>query len=135
MSFTIENEKQNRMSFLDVQISREDKTYTPSVYRKPTFSGVYTFFDSFLPSTYNFGTVYTLAYRCLRICSSWTKLHNELVCLKEIFLNNGYPEDFINKCFKKFMNQITCSKTDHYNSLKKVPCPNPSILWFHIFTN
>ena len=65
MSFTIENEKQNRMSFLDVQISREDKTYTPSVYRKPTFSGVYTFFDSFLPCTYNFGTVYTLAYRCL----------------------------------------------------------------------
>ena len=135
MSFTIENEKQNRMSFLDVQISREDKTYTPSVYRKSTFSGVYTFFDSFLSSTYNFGTVYTLAYRCLRICSSWTKLHNELVCLKEIFLNNGYPEDFINKCFKKFMNQITCSKTDHYNSRKKVPCPNPSILWFHIFTN
>ena len=41
------------MSFLDVQISREDKTFTTSVYRKPTFSGVYTHFDSFLPSTYN----------------------------------------------------------------------------------
>ena len=101
MSFTIESENQNRMSFLDVQISREDKTFTTSVYRKPTFSGVYTHFDSFLPSTYKSGTVYTLAYRCLSICSSWTKLHNELVCLKEIFLKNGYPEDFINKCFKK----------------------------------
>ena len=106
MSFTIESENQNRMSFLDVQISREDKTFTTSVYRKPTFSGVYTHFDSFLPSTYKFGTVYTLAYRCFRICSSWTKLHNELVCLKEIFLKNGYPEDFINKCFKKFMDNI-----------------------------
>ena len=42
MSFTIESEKQNRMSFLDVQIIREDKTFTTSVYRKPTFSGVYT---------------------------------------------------------------------------------------------
>ena len=57
----------------------------------------------FLPSTYNFGNAYTLTYRCLRICSSRTKLHNELVCLKEIFLRNGYPEDFINKCFQKFM--------------------------------
>ena len=28
MSFTIESEKQNRMSFLDVQIIREDKTFT-----------------------------------------------------------------------------------------------------------
>ena len=39
-------------------------------------------------------------------CSSWTKLLNELVCLKETFLKNGYPEDFINKCFKKFMDNI-----------------------------
>ena len=77
MSFTIEHEKQNRISFLDVQIIREDKTCTTSVYRKPTFSGIYTHFDSFLPSTYKFGTIYTLAYRCFRICSSWTKLHTE----------------------------------------------------------
>ena len=64
MSFTIEHEKQNRMSFLDIAIFPEDKTYTTSVYRKPTFTSVYTHFDSFLPSTYNFGTVYTLPYRC-----------------------------------------------------------------------
>ena len=88
MSFTIDSEKQNRMSFLDVQIIREDKTFTTSVYRKSNFSGVYTHFDSFLPSTCKFSTVYKLAYRCLRNCSSWTKLHNELICLKEIFLKN-----------------------------------------------
>ena len=50
--------------------------------------------------------LFTHSLRCLRICSSWTKLHNELVCLKETFLKNGYPEDFINKCFKKFMDNI-----------------------------
>ena len=110
LSFTIEREKQNRMSFLDIAIIREDRTFTTSVYRKPTFSGVYTHFDSFLPSTYKFGNVYTLAYRCLQICSSWTKLHNELVCLKETFFKNGYPEDFINKCFKKFLDNIQIVK-------------------------
>ena len=47
MPFKIENEKQNRKFFLDVQIIREDKSFTISVYRKPTFSGVYTHFDSF----------------------------------------------------------------------------------------
>ena len=31
MSFTIESEKQNRMSYLDVQIIREDKTFSPSL--------------------------------------------------------------------------------------------------------
>ena len=35
-----------------------------------------------------------------------TKLHNEWVCLKEISLKNGYPEGFINKYFKKFMDNI-----------------------------
>ena len=61
MSFRTENEKQNRMSFLDVQIIHEDKTFTNSVYRKTSFSGTYKHFEKFLPCTYKFGTVYTLA--------------------------------------------------------------------------
>ena len=31
MSFTIENENQNRMSFLDVKIIHEDKTFATSL--------------------------------------------------------------------------------------------------------
>ena len=40
MFFTIECEKQNRMSFLDIEIISEDKTFTTSAYHKATFSGV-----------------------------------------------------------------------------------------------
>ena len=40
MSFTIESEKQNRMSFLDAQIICEDKIFTTSVYHKRTFSEI-----------------------------------------------------------------------------------------------
>ena len=82
MSFTTENEKQNRMSFLDVQNICKDKTFTTSAYCKLTFSGVYTHFDSFLPSTFKFSTVYTLACRCFQTCSSWANLHTELLYLK-----------------------------------------------------
>ena len=81
MSFVIEYEKQKRRSFLDVMITCEDKTFLTSFYYKPTFSGVYTHFESLLPSTYNFGIAYTVAYRYFRIL---TKLHTELVCLKKI---------------------------------------------------
>ena len=38
MSFSFESEKQNRMSFLDVQFICEDKTFVTSVFHKPTFS-------------------------------------------------------------------------------------------------
>ena len=40
MFFTIEREMQNRMSFLNIEIISEDKTFTTSVYHKATFSGV-----------------------------------------------------------------------------------------------
>lgn len=47
MSFTFQCEKQNRLSFLDIAIILEDKTFTTSVYGKPNVSGFYTHFDSF----------------------------------------------------------------------------------------
>ena len=70
-----------------------------------TFAEVFTHFDNFLPSTFNFDTVYTLAYRCSWTCSSWTKLH-ELVSLKQIFLKIDYLENFVNKWFENFMDNI-----------------------------
>ena len=81
ISLTTENEKDNRMSFLDVNIIGEKDKVTTSVYRKPTFSRIYTHFDSFLPSSNKIGLFHTLLYRCSRICSDWTKFHLELVKL------------------------------------------------------
>ena len=47
--------------------------------------------------------LHTLLHRCFWICSDWTKFHLELVKLIDIFKNNGYPENFINNCFKVFL--------------------------------
>ena len=91
------------MSFLDVKIIRQKDRFTTSVYRKPTFSGIYTNFDSFLPSSNKIGLLHTLLYRPFWICSDWTKFHLELVKLIDVFKNNGYPENFIDNCFKVFL--------------------------------
>ena len=64
MLFSLEVERDGKLSFLDVNVFREEGQFVTNVYRKPTFSGVYTHFESFLPATYKFGMVYTLAYRC-----------------------------------------------------------------------
>ena len=93
------------MSFLDVIIIRERDKFTTSVQLKPTFSGIYTHFDSFLPSSNKIGSLHTLLYRCFQICSDWTKFHLELVKLIDVFKNNGYPENFINNCFKVFLDK------------------------------
>ena len=55
--FTFEIEDQNSFSFLDIKIIRntEKKAFETSVYRKSTFSGVFTNFKSFIPLTYKLG--------------------------------------------------------------------------------
>ena len=58
MSFSMETEKENKLSFLDVEVIREQGNFTTTVYRKPTFSGVYINFESFLSSVYKFCMVY-----------------------------------------------------------------------------
>ena len=50
--------------------------------------------------------VYTLAYRCFKICSDWTKFHKELSFLKQVFLKNGYPLSFVDNCFKTFVDKF-----------------------------
>ena len=62
LKFTFEVEQNNSFSFLDVKICRENDRFTTSIYRKPTFSGVFTHFDSFIPTSHKHGLVNTLIF-------------------------------------------------------------------------
>ena len=72
MSFFMETEKDNKLSFLDAEVIPKQGKFTTTVFRKPTFIGVYSNFESFLSSVYKFGMVYTVVYRCFPICTNWT---------------------------------------------------------------
>ena len=102
----METEKGSKLSFFDVEIIHEQGKFTSTIYRKPTFSDVYSNFERFLPSFYKLGMVYALVYRYFSICSNWTQFHTGLAFLKEIFQKNGYPWNFIDKYFRKFLNNI-----------------------------
>ena len=106
MSSSMETERQNKFSFLDIEVICKQDKFSTTINHKSTFSGVYSNFESFLRSVYKFGMVYTLVYRCFRICSNWKKFHIELTFFKEIFRKNGYPENFIDKCFKKCLDNL-----------------------------
>ena len=47
MSFSFEQEINGKLWFLDVEVSQQQGKFVTTVYRKPTFGGVYTQFDSF----------------------------------------------------------------------------------------
>ena len=63
MKFSFEEEKNGELSILDVEVSQEGNKFTNTVYRKPSFSGAYTHFDSFLPTTDKFEMIYTFVFR------------------------------------------------------------------------
>ena len=133
ISFSMETEKETKLSFLDIEIMCEQGKFTTTIYKKPTypkptFSGIYSNVESFLTSIYKFCMVYTLVYRCFHIRSNWTQFHTELTFLKEIFQKNSYPENFIDKCFKKFLNK-------HTNSCKKAFPSSPSTLSNNVFAD
>ena len=53
-----------------------------------------------------YGIQYGTVYKPFLICSDWTKFLAELTFLRRIFCKNGYPENFIGKCFTKFLDDI-----------------------------
>ena len=98
IKFTLEFEENYSFSFLDVKITCRNNQLVMSVFRKATFSGVFTNCNSFMPVAYKFGLVYTLLYRSFSIFSSYEKFHEEMVLLKGIFKKNEYPQLLIDKC-------------------------------------
>ena len=70
VKFTLETEDSNNFSFLDVKTTRQNKRFVTSIFRKATFSGVFTNYDSFISDTYKIGLVHTLLFRFFKTCSS-----------------------------------------------------------------
>ena len=115
MSFTYEVESDDKLPFLDVLVSRENcssqlKSFTTNIYRKPTFSGLYTNFHSFLPEKYKTGLILTLLFRIYTLCSDWSKIHTEIINLRNIMLKNNFSGRFIDRCIKLFFEKLFLKK-------------------------
>ena len=103
ITFTVEFEKCGKLPFLDVLLQRNsDGSIGRSVYRKPTWTGLYTNFDSFVPFSYKVNLVRTLVNRAQRICSDVETFRAELRKLEEILCANNYPLSFVKKYISLF---------------------------------
>ena len=126
MSFTYEEENDNKLPFLDVLVSRDIKDssqlkcFTTNIYRKQTFSGLYTNFHSFIPESYKKGLLLTLLFRTYSICSDWSKIHNEIVNLKNIMLKNNFSSRFTDRCVELFLDKLFSKKKIVHTVPKKV---------------
>ena len=97
--FTFDLE-QNSFSFLDVKITHRSNRFSTSVFRKATFSGVFTNFDSFIFESYKTDLIFTLLFRCFTTCSDMQSFHLEVEQLRHIFKCNDYPVGLMGQCVK-----------------------------------
>ena len=88
----MEIEENGSLSFLDITITRENNKFVTSVYRKPTFSGVFTNFGSFIPEMHKRGLIKTLLHRRFRLYFNYETFHREIETLTLIFKHNNYPQ-------------------------------------------
>ena len=100
LRFTMEGEEDRKLPFMDVLVMREGRSFTTTVYRKPTFTGLYTRWDSYSPTNQKIALIRSLTHRAKRICSL-KYLSDETVKLKLIFEKNGYPTSIVERVIQQ----------------------------------
>ena len=101
--FTVEVEEDNNLSFLDVLVTHEQGGFSTSLYRKKTFTGLYTDYASLAPDKYKINLVRILVFRAFHICSSYISFHYELMRIKRILTENCFPRSIIDRVIKSFL--------------------------------
>ena len=120
IKFTSEIEENSSILFIDIKIRRVNNRFSISIYRKVTFSGVFTNFESFIPvSCKSNNLIFTLLFRAFKSCSNFELFHQKILNLKDIFKRNSYPCNFIDVCIKRFLNNIFIDKKVYALAPKK----------------
>jgi len=97
LRFTHELENNNRINFLNVAVIRDGgNNIITDWFRKPTFSGRYINYYSNHPLQYKLNTIMNLVDQAILLSDE--RFHEaNLVIVKNILLNNGYPSTLLNK--------------------------------------
>ena len=103
---------------MDINITRQNNQLKTSVYKKPTFSGVFTHYESYINQSYKKSLIFTFLPRGYSICSDYTLFHLEVKKLREIFKKNSYPSGIIDLSMS-FLNWLYVPKQIHSTAPKK----------------
>jgi hypothetical protein len=107
--FTLEEEHNCRLPFLDVLVSRCNGRVVTTVYRKPTHSSRYLAFTSAHPLSHKKSVANSLIRRALLIPSTPELKEVELQTVRRSLSINGYPSHFIRSCIRHARNSLSCS--------------------------
>ena len=128
LRFTMEHEENGRLPFMDVLVRREMAGFMTTIYRKPTFTGLYTCWDSYCAMGQTIALIQSLMQRVKKICSA-RYLNAEVENLKEIFRKNGYPEPIVSRVMQQALDHQPALASELKKQEKvfiRLPWPGPT---------
>ena len=108
-----------KLPFLDIDISRSNGKFITSVYRKPTFNGLFTNFYSFIPLNYKCTLVSSLLHRIFNLCSSYENFRVQLEVIRKLLKVNGSPSHMFN-IVRRLLDNISKPKPSFPAAAKKI---------------
>ena len=106
INFTIENEINGKLPFLDLLLTKMNDSLLISLYRKPTFSGLGISFFSYCSYKFKINSIKTLIHRAYNLTSTYSLFHDEVNFLKQYFINNGFTSHIFHKYVNRFLSDI-----------------------------
>ena len=116
LRFTMESEENGQLSFMDVLVMKENESFSMTIYRKPTFTCLYTRWDSYCSTGQKIALIRSLTHRAKRICST-QYIGEETTKLKVIFEKNGYPTPIVERVIEQ---TLKCTSPAEQAKLEKV---------------
>ena len=101
ISFTIEEESDQQIAFLDTLVSRKDNMITIGVYRKATHTDRYLDFSSHHDKRHKISTAETLLHRAIKLPSTSQGKNTEINHVTDALRVNNYPSDVISSILKR----------------------------------
>ena len=105
IEFTSEIEDENKISFLDIVVERENGHFSTSVFRKKTYTGLGLNYLSYSAYLFKVNSIGTLINRAYNICSDYCKFDIEMRFLHDYFLKNAYPSHLFYKVLRHFLDK------------------------------
>jgi len=127
--FTKELETNNCLHFLDVSTEKTSTGFITSTYRKPTHTGLYSKWSSFVPLHRKRNFANSLLRRAYDIASSYQLVHTEFMNIKRMLSRNGCPDNFWTVAFSNSSTENTLSRNNVMHRLN--PLLHPNIFYYN----
>ena len=106
LKFTYELGVNNKLPFLDILVTSENRCYVTTVYTEPTNNGQCLNAESECSEQYKICVVLTFIQRAHKICFLYALFDTELRKIKQLLINNGYSNAMIDEEVKTMLNKI-----------------------------